>query len=612
MKVTKKQIFIVIAISFCYYLSTIKSIGQIIADHTFVDAYTNIPQQYIDSVKKRWISYAGESHSEAIRVGLAALEDSNAIYQVNVTESGTPETATSSHLRVSRATWGSFGTSSGWIYTYGEEDWFSNATAISRTKAGITYCNENGFRLDYFAFGWCWDPTATNSPGGTVDPELGVRWAGCTVNGTDGNKRWGLDAGDSILTGNRICTDSYLNATAEYINHCIENNYPTKVFFTTGPIDNYSDWASGESGYQQYLKYEHIRNYVKNSDFTLFDYADILSYNNAGQQQTTTWTDNNGKLNTFPIIHPENMEGGNIAHIGMKGAIKLAKAMWVLLAIEEGWPGTQQTTDTENPSIPENLKVTATGPASCNLTWNAATDNIGVAGYRIFRDDESLATSVSPNYTDNSISIGNIYHYTVAAYDAADNESEQSAGVVLNTNDTLAPSTPVDLKVIEVKSDEVTIAWKSSSDNVQVNNYTVYRNNQELNSATDTIYTDTQLTPQTLYSYRIKATDIYNNESELSEPLEITTLLNGVSEILNSNIKIIPDIDNGTISIYVDPAYHNNGFEIEIFDISGKIINRTNAHLGNNVIRVNNYPIGGIVLISVYNKQESHYFSISF
>ena len=33
--------------------------GQIIADHTVVDKYDDIPQYYIDEVKKMWLSYPG-------------------------------------------------------------------------------------------------------------------------------------------------------------------------------------------------------------------------------------------------------------------------------------------------------------------------------------------------------------------------------------------------------------------------------------------------------------------------------------------------------------------------------------------------------------------------
>ncbi|MCG8699300.1 MAG: DUF5018 domain-containing protein, partial [Bacteroidales bacterium] len=321
---------------FLFLCVSFQSYSQpIIVDHRHVSLYDQIPQQYIDSVKKRWVSYAGESHSEAIRVGTAALEDSNATFAVNITESGVPEGATDQHLRVSRATWGDYGTTTGWIYEYGEEDWFTNTTGIQRTKDGITYCNENGFQLDYFGFGWCWDAAIENDPGGTVDPVYHVKWAGRSYNGPQGNKIWGLDAGDSALTGNSVCMDAYIEATRAYVNYCKENNYPTKVFFTTGPIDGAS--SIGEAGYQSHLKWEYLRNYLDTTKFMLFDYADILAYNDSDELRETWWDDRNGERQYFPFIHRDNLQSGNIGHIGINGAVRLAKAMWVMLAVAEGW-----------------------------------------------------------------------------------------------------------------------------------------------------------------------------------------------------------------------------------------------------------------------------------
>ena len=43
--------------------------GQIIADHTVVDKYDDIPQYYIDKVKKMWLVIAGESHQLRLHVG---------------------------------------------------------------------------------------------------------------------------------------------------------------------------------------------------------------------------------------------------------------------------------------------------------------------------------------------------------------------------------------------------------------------------------------------------------------------------------------------------------------------------------------------------------------
>jgi hypothetical protein len=266
--------------------------GQIIADHTIVDQYDKIPQQYIDAVKKMWLSYAGESHSMGIRNGLLALEAAYPAYAVSVIEGGIPEAYTTINLRASRATWGDVDYSTGWIYSYGEEDWYTSSTAISRTKAGITHCHDISLEYSAFGFGWCWDPAETDMT-------------------------------------------NYLNATQQYIDYCTTNAYYTKVFFTTGPVDDVN--ASGQTGYLKSLAYETIRNYVKaNSSRILFDFADILCYDTpSGSPNTTTW---NG--HTYPIITTTNLTP-TIAdfHISNAGALRLAKAMWWMLARMAGWDG---------------------------------------------------------------------------------------------------------------------------------------------------------------------------------------------------------------------------------------------------------------------------------
>lgn len=266
--------------------------GFIIADHTVVDLYDDIPQQWIDSVKTYWLSYAGESHSEGIRAGLLLLETADPTFAVSVIEDGTPESYTASNLRSSRATWGDLNNSSGWIYGYGEEDWYTSSTAITRTKSSIAYCNITGPSLDIFGFGWCWDP------------------------------------GETDMT-------DYLDATQQYIDYCSTNGYNTIVIFTTGPVD--SDCATGETGYLKYLAYEDIRDYV-NADSTriLFDYADILCYNDDGSGPNTA--SYNG--NTFPIITSDNLTPTiESYHISEVGALRLAKAMWWMLARIAGWDG---------------------------------------------------------------------------------------------------------------------------------------------------------------------------------------------------------------------------------------------------------------------------------
>jgi hypothetical protein len=316
---------------------------QIIADHNAVAAYSGIPQQYIDSVKTWWVTVPGESHSSGYRRGLALLEAAEPRYAVNIRESGTPDSLPAGELRFSSATWGDVGAASGWRYLYGEEDWYTSQTAVDRTKAGLAYCNTHGRPLRATGFGWCWDMTWTNDPGGTEDPVHQVRWAGTSSGGPQGNLIWGLDSADSALTGNSVCMDTYLAATQLYIDSCAANGWPTTVFFTTGPVDNEDN---NENGYQREIKHQYLRQYVQlNSNRVLFDYADILCWSNAGTQHVATWNDG-GTPRYHPQIHADNMLDTNGSysedgdHIGQRGSIRLAKAMWWMLARLAGWDGT--------------------------------------------------------------------------------------------------------------------------------------------------------------------------------------------------------------------------------------------------------------------------------
>lgn len=83
--------------------------------------------------------------------------------------------------------------------------------------------------------------------------------------------------------------------------------------------------------------------------------------------------------------------------------------------------------DTTAPSVPTGLSATAQSSSEIHLTWNAATDNVGVRGYRIYRNSVLIAFVSSPSFTDTGLAASTTYTYTVAACDAAGNCSAQSA-----------------------------------------------------------------------------------------------------------------------------------------------------------------------------------------
>ena len=90
--------------------------------------------------------------------------------------------------------------------------------------------------------------------------------------------------------------------------------------------------------------------------------------------------------------------------------------------------------DTTAPSVPSNLAVSGVTASSASLSWSASTDNVGVAGYRVYRNGTQVGTSTGTTFTDTGLSASTQYKYTVAAYDAAGNVSSQSSSVTATTS----------------------------------------------------------------------------------------------------------------------------------------------------------------------------------
>lgn len=98
-------------------------------------------------------------------------------------------------------------------------------------------------------------------------------------------------------------------------------------------------------------------------------------------------------------------------------------------------------TDTTPPSIPENLVVSAKRETSFLLSWDAATDDTAVTGYKIYKDGVLFGTSATTSKSVTGLAASTDYSMTVTAYDAADNESDPSDALIVKT----PPQGPADI-----------------------------------------------------------------------------------------------------------------------------------------------------------------------
>lgn len=99
---------------------------------------------------------------------------------------------------------------------------------------------------------------------------------------------------------------------------------------------------------------------------------------------------------------------------------------------------TPNTADTQAPSVPANVKASAVSTSQINVSWTASTDNVGVAGYDVYRSTGSasfskIATVTTTSYGDTGLTSGTTYKYYVTAHDAAGNNSANSSTVQATT-----------------------------------------------------------------------------------------------------------------------------------------------------------------------------------
>ncbi|EFM12166.1 glycoside hydrolase family 18 [Paenibacillus curdlanolyticus YK9] len=184
--------------------------------------------------------------------------------------------------------------------------------------------------------------------------------------------------------------------------------------------------------------------------------------------------------------------------------------------------------DVTPPSVPTNLRVTATTSSSIALAWNASTDNVAVTGYDVYRGSTLVGSTASGTlaFTNTGLSANTSYSFTVKAKDAAGNQSAASAAVsatTLTSTDVTAPSAPTNLHSTSTTSTSVSLAWNASTDNVGVTSYDVYRGSTLAASVSGTTAVVSGLSASTTYSFTVKAKDAAGNQSAASSALSVTT-----------------------------------------------------------------------------------------
>jgi chitodextrinase len=185
---------------------------------------------------------------------------------------------------------------------------------------------------------------------------------------------------------------------------------------------------------------------------------------------------------------------------------------------------TVQNSDQQAPSVPGNVKAVAAAYNKINVSWTASSDNIAVKSYLLFRNGTPVAEVTTPSYADNTVQASTTYNYQVQAKDTAGNTSALSQSATVTTPsvaDTTPPSTPQKLTAKVISSSQINLKWQASTDSIGVKSYEVYRattggSTVKIADVTGTTFGDSSLTPNTNYTYSVKARDAAGNVSQAS------------------------------------------------------------------------------------------------
>ena len=82
--------------------------------------------------------------------------------------------------------------------------------------------------------------------------------------------------------------------------------------------------------------------------------------------------------------------------------------------------------DTQAPTAPASLTASNVGETTLTLSWNAATDNVGVTAYDVYQGNTVIGTTATTSYAVSGLSAGTSYTFSVRAKDAASNVSSAS------------------------------------------------------------------------------------------------------------------------------------------------------------------------------------------
>ena len=207
------------------------------------------------------------------------------------------------------------------------------------------------------------------------------------------------------------------------------------------------------------------------------------------------------------------------------------------------------------PSAPSGVSLVGVSSSQVQLSWTAATDNVPVTGYTVYRDGVQVGTATATGFTDGTVAASTTYVYAVSASNGAGQEGPQSASLSVTTAGVapVPPSAPSGVSLVGVSSSQVQLSWTAATDNVPVTGYTVYRDGVQVGTATATGFTDGTVAASTTYVYAVSASNGAGQEGPQSASLSVTTAGSGgpcsVTDLVSAIVSANSQSGGGTVTL---------------------------------------------------------------
>ncbi|MES9945689.1 MAG: endo alpha-1,4 polygalactosaminidase [Candidatus Thiodiazotropha sp.] len=250
----------------------------------------------------------------------------------------------------------------------------------------------------------------------------------------------------------------------------------------------------------------------------------------------------------------------------------------------------QSNPDSEAPTAVSNV-IDTTTYQTVTLTWNAASDNVGIDHYQIMRDGDAIGTTQATSFTDRTVNENSDYTYSVVAYDAAGNSSTSASirvSVPANSNggtDTEAPSAVTNLDVSSTYQ-AVTLSWSAATDNVGIDHYQITRNGDAVGTTETTAFTDNAVSEETDYTYHVIAIDAAGNRTS-SDALPVSVPANPNPGVL----KAFPSAEG----FGANATGGRNGQVIKVTNLSLSGSGSLQAALDINAPRIIVFEVSGVI-----------------